>query len=222
MSRVAAAAAAVVANGLVLLAFLDDRVGLGDVLLVTWWDTVLVGLATLWKVTSAEGEAVAEAPAVIVRGVRPGHATWFLLLYGGALLVLLPFLLTVTDRSPSRSGAGVLVLLVVVMVVSQVAGLVQTWEREGRRLRTSPAAAATSAYPRLAVVWVGTIACFVLLVGGDRGPVGGSWGPLAGVVVMVALVLACDLDDLLVEDRVRPGTLFGLGVGPPSGRRRRE
>ena len=167
-ARVATLVSLVVANLLPIIAVLDGAASVGDVFALYWLENVVVGVVTVIKVRTAEGD-VSTGPRITSNTIdvssRTALATFFWLHYGIFTLVHGVFTAVIVGMSGGfAAGPLYWVVTIAALVGSYVVSLGVEWFGRDQNLQVSPGAAMFAPYPRMLVLHVAVILSFFFIV----------------------------------------------------------
>ena len=214
VARALSAAILVGANLLPVWAVLDGRLGMGDVLLVYWFENVVVWFTTTVKLlTSTRRRDRSGAHPVRGPGLRrlegwlgarswvsgdPGYALSFAMRFGLFTLVHGAFTAVVVGLVGLRGGLLDWVATAGVILLSHLLSVGLNWFGRRERASANPAWVMVAPYPRMLALHLTVIGGFFLLGGVD----GRTAHDLAAVALLMGAKTALDLVLHVVEHAV--------------------
>ena len=176
----------VVTNLLPVLGVVTERIGMGDVFLVYWFENVVVWACGIVRVATAQGIDTMGG----VTGKRTGLAPFFALHYGVFTLAHGFFAVFLAVLVGLEGGIGQVLLLSLVIAVSHVVSLTVNWFGRGEYRVVGAGAATFAPYPRMLVLHVGIILGFALIGGPSATDHGGQ---VTAVAILCGLKTLVDL-----------------------------
>lgn len=221
-SRLISAVALVLANLMPIWAVLEGRLGMGDVLLIYWFENVVVWATTTIKIltTTAPGDTRVTGFKPRTRPKPPWMtgdpqvATFFAIHYGIFTFVHGVFAVVFAVLAGLHGSVLDAVATVGAILLSHVLSLGLNWFGRGERNAVTPGLAMVAPYPRMLALHLTVILGFFFL----GGPDGRTANDLGAVALLMGAKTVLDLAFHAVERTMFRRRAQRL-AGSPNGRR---